>query len=125
MSHIVVNSLPFASRIARKHARDIVALDKARAQKLLAGVNPHGPRGAQSFAARRRHHHEGTHPGGSTGGNNEGDNNASDGVDVTDAGVTYTASVGVGNPVTNYTLLIDTGRPNDRTSWLQAYPSHR
>ena len=28
---------------------------------------------------------------------------------MTDAGVTYTASVGVGSPATQYTLLIDTG----------------
>ncbi|KAK7681605.1 hypothetical protein QCA50_015338 [Cerrena zonata] len=117
MAHHVLQSLPFASRVAGRHARDIVALDKARAQKLLAGINPHGPLGSQSFAARRRHSHEGTHQGGSTGGNNQGGTTSNDGVDVTDAGVTYTASVGVGNPPTNYTLLIDTGSSN---TWIGA-----
>ncbi|KAF7980596.1 hypothetical protein HWV62_37360 [Athelia sp. TMB] len=38
-------------------------------------------------------------------------------VDVTDSGVTYTASVGVGEPATQYTLLIDTGSSN---TWVGA-----
>ena len=131
MSHHVLRALPFASRIAGRHARDIVALDKARAQKLLAGINPHGPLGGgQSFAAarKRRHHHphKPTTPGGGTGGgNHDGGETSKDGVDVTDAGVTYTASVGVGNPPTNYTLLIDTGKPSGRTSCLNTYPPYR
>lgn len=103
MSHQIIRSIPFASRVTGKHARDILARDKARAQKILAGVNPHGPGGAQSFARSRGGR------GGNTGGSVDAGSDAN-GVDVTDAGVTYTASVGVGNPPTDYTLLIDTGR---------------
>ena len=66
------------------------------------------------------HHH---HHGGATGGESTGGDDVPSepgtgsgaeppvggtGVDVTDAGVTYTASVGVGNPPSQYTLLIDT-----------------
>jgi hypothetical protein len=38
-------------------------------------------------------------------------------VDVTDAGVTYTTSVGVGDPADDFTLLIDTGSSN---TWIGA-----
>jgi len=38
-------------------------------------------------------------------------------IGVTDASVTYTASVGVGSPATQYTLLIDTGSSN---TWVGA-----
>ncbi len=40
---------------------------------------------------------------------------------MTDAGVTYTASVGVGKPPTQYTLLIDTGSSN---TWVGADQSY-
>ena len=71
------NALPFASRVLKTGARDIIARDRARAQKLLAGVQPHGPaafhsaelrkRGAahpQLLSARRHghHHHHETEP---------------------------------------------------------------
>lgn len=106
--------------------RAILERDRARAQKLLAGINPHGPKvhhdtrfREELFNARRKKHHHGsggdpssgdpptTGPGSGTG----------DGVDVTDAGVTYTADVGVGSPATDYTLLIDTGSSN---TWVGA-----
>ena len=82
----------FTARVVGTHARDILARDKARAQKYIQGVNPHGPEKVLHMLASSR---------GAPG---------ITGVDVTDAGVTYTMSVGVGKPATDYTLLIDTGR---------------
>lgn len=90
MSRVLVTALPFASRLHPKvgHAKDILARDRARAQKLLTGVQPNGPVGIQELRAKRshhRHHHHGsggtkpTEPNDQTGGN---DNS----IDVTDAG---------------------------------------
>ncbi|TFK33029.1 family A1 protease [Crucibulum laeve] len=111
MSTSVVNALRFNTRIAHG-AKHILARDRARAQKLLAGLHAHGP---AAFNARKvsKHHHHG-------GGQQQpptpspvppaGDPTASgDSIDVTDAAVTYTMDVGVGQPPTSYTLLIDTG----------------
>ncbi|KAI0661988.1 acid protease [Cubamyces menziesii] len=95
-SFVASRSVPFVSRVAGHHAKEILARDRARAQKIMQGVNPHGP--AAFHELRRR------------------------GVDVTDAGVTYTASVGVGSPATQYTLLIDTGSSN---TWVGADKSYR
>lgn len=123
MSNFVASrSIPFVTRVAGRHAKDIIAGDRARAQKILQGINPHGP--AAFHELRRRRHHgrhghggSGTGPGTPTSGSGTGGTGAAPpistpggGVDVTDAGVTYTASVGVGSPPTQYTLLIDTGR---------------
>ncbi|KAI0076323.1 acid protease [Panus rudis PR-1116 ss-1] len=118
MSHIV----PFASRVVGHHARDILARDRARAQKILQAVNPHGPLAARELRRRRGHHGGSTGGGGSGTGGSGGSGTAPEpssgnGVDVTDAGVTYTASVGVGTPPTDYTLLIDTGSSN---TWVGA-----
>ena len=96
-------ALPFTSRIVAQHAKDILIRDKARAQKLLAGLNPHGP-----VQFRKRGHHHGHRGSGGSAEKPPGETGT--GVDVTDAGVTYTASLGVGSPPTNYTLLIDTGK---------------
>ncbi|TFK52340.1 acid protease [Heliocybe sulcata] len=126
MSNVVVRSLPFTTRFAGRHAKEIVARDKARAQKFLAGLHPHGPAVFHEARRRRGHHHHGS-GGGNTGsgtgtGTGGGSGTAPSGgsgssIDVTDAGVTYTASVGVGNPATQYTLLIDTGSSN---TWVGA-----
>lgn len=89
------SSIPLVSRVVARSGRELVQRDRARAQKLLQGLSPFGP-GRGNFAAAS----------GSSGT-----------VDVTDASVTYTASVGVGNPPTQYTLLIDTGSSN---TWLGA-----
>jgi len=122
--------LPFASRIVGNHARDILARDRLRAQKVLAGIHPHGP---ASFK-RTSHKHHGHHGHHATSASSEQQPSeqqtsgsgaattappSSDGtgVDVTDAGVTYTTSVGVGSPPTQYTLLIDTGSSN---TWVGA-----
>ncbi|KAH9841357.1 acid protease [Rhodofomes roseus] len=146
MSHVVVRSVPFSTRLSVGSAKELVARDKARAQKLLAGVRPHGPlafheehrqrehkrhdhherrehRHEEAGSAARHHHHSGgstgTGTGAGTGTGSSGTSPSSGGVgvDVTDAGVTYTASVGVGSPATNYTLLIDTGSSN---TWVGA-----
>ena len=111
----MASALPFVSRVVGNHAKEILARDRSRAQKLLSGRHPHGPIGVRELRKRHGGHHGGSSGGGSTGtgGGSAGGGGAPSesgaGVDVTDAGVTYTASVGVGNPPTQYTLLIDTG----------------
>ncbi|KAK0187794.1 acid protease [Armillaria mellea] len=123
MSRVLVTALPFASRLHPKvgHAKDILARDRARAQKLLAGLQPHGPVGIQELRAKRshhRHHHgsEGTKPTEPTEPNDQtgGSDNS---IDVTDAAVTYTTSVKVGESAQTFTLLIDTGSSN---TWVGA-----
>ncbi|KAG5651727.1 hypothetical protein H0H81_007665 [Sphagnurus paluster] len=42
MSRFIINAIPFETRITND-ARQILARDQARAQKLLAGFHPHGP----------------------------------------------------------------------------------
>jgi len=110
------SSLRFVAGVAETGARQLLARDRARAQKFLAGIHPHGPVAFHTHELRRRGARH--HPHGGSGG---GSGNASSGVgetiDVTDAGVTYTASVGVGSPPTQYTLLIDTGSSN---TWVGA-----
>ncbi|KAI0354862.1 acid protease [Trametes cingulata] len=107
MSNFVASrSVPFVTRVAGRHAKDIIARDRARAQKIMQCINPHGPVAFHELRRRRHHGHHGH----------------GHGVDVTDAGVTYTASVGVGNPATQYTLLIDTGSSN---TWVGADKPYR
>ncbi|KAF8158022.1 aspartic peptidase domain-containing protein [Crassisporium funariophilum] len=124
MSHVVINAIPFNTRV-KQGAKHIVAHDKARAQKLLKGLHPHGP---QAFKAAEMHHHGHHHHGGAPTQPSQpsqpspfppaGDTDAaSNSIDVTDAAVTYTLPVGVGNPPTEYTLLIDTGSSN---TWVGA-----
>ncbi|KAF7364901.1 Acid protease [Mycena venus] len=131
MPHFVIKALPFTTRVAHG-AKNILAADQARAAKFLSGVHPHGP---AAFKARPKphhhHHHHHRHANAASGG---GGNATSGGgqvesdpqappfagdssVDVTDAAVTYTMSVGVGSPPTQYTLLIDTGSSN---TWIGA-----
>ncbi|KAK0464208.1 acid protease [Desarmillaria tabescens] len=118
MSRVLVTALPFASRLHPKvgHAKDILARDRARAQKLLSGVQPHGPMGIQELRAKRSHHHrhhggsETTEPSDPTGGSGGS-------IDVTDAAVTYTTTVKVGQSAQVFTLLIDTGSSN---TWVGA-----
>ena len=112
----MASALPFITRVVGNHAKEILARDRARAQKLLSGSHPHGPIGIRELRARRHgHHHHHHHGGNKDGGDDDGNTGGGEptdsgaGVDVTDAGVTYTASVGVGSPATQYTLLIDTG----------------
>ncbi|CCM04929.1 uncharacterized protein FIBRA_07126 [Fibroporia radiculosa] len=132
MSHIVVRSLPFSSRLTFASAKELIATDKARAQKLLQGINPHGPLALYESRRRRheherherherheqhRHGHRTTGATTDTGSTGSGTTDAGDGVNVTDASVNYNAFVGVGTPATTYTLLIDTGSSN---TWVGA-----
>lgn len=99
-----LRALPFSSRV--KHgAKHILTRDRARAQKLLAGLHPHGPLGF-----RRAQEELST------------DSLSGSSIDVTDAGVTYTLPVGVGSPATQYTLLIDTGSSN---TWVGADKAYK
>ncbi|KAJ6584084.1 acid protease [Mycena vulgaris] len=102
MPHFVIKALPFTTRVAHG-AKNILAADQARAKKLLAGLHPHWP---SSFPFSTQGSPPPSHaPAGA------------DSVDVTDAAVTYTMTVGVGSPATDYTLLIDTGSSN---TWIGA-----
>jgi hypothetical protein len=121
MSFTAHHSLRFTSAVkVSDGARAIISRDKARAQKFLAGIQPHGPSAHKLTELRSRvtHHHHAHghhthgHPVGSFSRDAIGDT-----IDVTDAAVTYTASVGVGSPATDYTLLIDTGSSN---TWVGA-----
>ncbi|KAI0917457.1 hypothetical protein AcW1_007348 [Taiwanofungus camphoratus] len=129
MSHVVIRSIPFSTRFTVGNAKEMIARDRARAQKLQSLVKPFGPLAFHEERRRRHHHHghrsgdgSGTGAGTGSGGTGAGTGSSgssagSMGVDVTDASVTYTASVGVGSPATQYTLLIDTGSSN---TWVGA-----
>ncbi|KAF9481152.1 acid protease [Pholiota conissans] len=140
MSNVVVHSVPFHAHV--KHgAKNLLAHDQARAAKLLQGLHPHGPNAnwESHHHRRHRHHHHGhghkhpeegedpSHPAPSEPAPAPvppaGDpDSAAESIDVTDAGVTYTISVGVGSPATDYTLLIDTGSSN---TWVGADKSYK
>lgn len=139
MSFTVHHPLHFTATVkASEGARAIIARDKARAQKFLAAIQPHGPNAhklteLRSRATQHQHAH-GHHQHGHQVVSPLSRDATGDTIDVTDAGsfpvspfrrganisvpaVTYTASVGVGSPVTDYTLLIDTGSSN---TWVGA-----
>ncbi|KAF8628655.1 hypothetical protein AX15_003786 [Amanita polypyramis BW_CC] len=93
---------PFKSRVV-EGATNILARDAARAKKALAGLHPHGP-----TVFRER---------------NMGDPiTAEHSIDVTDAAVTYTMSIGVGQPAQIFNLLIDTGSSN---TWIGAHTAYK
>ncbi|KAJ7643871.1 acid protease [Roridomyces roridus] len=118
MPHHVIKAIPFSTRLLQGGAKHIVAADKARARKFLSGVHPHGPLMRNKSHAHKHHHRAPHHAAGgaedATGGAEAADPGS---IDVTDAAVTYTMSVGVGSPATQYTLLIDTGSSN---TWVGA-----
>ena len=102
-SHHIIKALPittFLSSTGPNSAKDILARDRARATKLIAGLQPHGPQTVLDLAVSQQ----------------------AGSIDVTDAGVTYTMQVGVGSPSTDYTLLIDTGSSN---TWVGADKKYR
>ncbi|KAF8869591.1 acid protease [Gymnopilus junonius] len=132
MSTVVINAVPFRTHL-KQGAQRLLAHDKARAAKFLQGLHPHGPVGSIAATAsthpHHHHHHHRKPRHAAAGGDAEtapataepapvppaGDPQAADdSIDVTDAGVTYTTSVGVGSPATQFTLLIDT------ESWVGA-----
>ncbi|KAF7977774.1 hypothetical protein HWV62_2659 [Athelia sp. TMB] len=124
MSTKSTSSVQFTTRFPSGGFKEILARDRARAAKILAGVTPHGP----AHHKRHRHHHGHHHahngaaaPTAKSTGLGTAAPVAAGGtaasVDATDSGVTYTLSVGVGEPATQYTLLIDTGSSN---TWVGA-----
>lgn len=117
MSHVIVRNAPFATgfRAAQNGARELLQRDRARAAKLLAGISPHGPHAfLESFQYPKHCGKTGTLA-------SPAHENTQRSVDVTDAGVTYTMSVGVGSPATTYNLLIDTGSSN---TWVGAHKAY-
>ncbi len=120
MSRVAANALPFSTRLHPKcgHAKDILARDRARAQKLMSGKQPHGPLVIQEMCKK-----DGSRRAQS------GQPDSGNSIDVTDAGarqshcmnicvgsdvalilaVTYTCMVKMGQPGQSFKLLIDTG----------------
>lgn len=106
------------------NAKELLAVERARVAKFQAGLSPHGPLAksdsnlrtfiaeVQPFSAKKKH-------GRGTGGTGTGADPDGSGtsIDVTNAAVTYTTQVGVGDPANDYTLLIDTGSSN---TWVGA-----
>ncbi|KAK0441680.1 acid protease [Armillaria borealis] len=108
MSRVSVNALPFSTRLHPKcgHAKDILARDRARAQKLMSGMQPHGPLVIQEMCKK-----DGSRRAQS------GQPDSGNSIDVTDAAVTYTCMVKMGQPGQSFKLLIDTGSSN---TWVGA-----
>ncbi|KAL4073369.1 aspartic peptidase domain-containing protein [Scleroderma yunnanense] len=88
MPNIVINSVPFATRlrIEAYGAKELIQRDRARIASMLSGRVTDS---AVTLTMNAR--------------------KDSPTVDVTDNGIVYTMSVGVGQPPTEYTLLVDTG----------------
>jgi hypothetical protein len=115
-------SIPFKSRFV-EGAANIVARDSARAEKLKAGLHPHGPAAFQSRTlpdnlisetdTEALGGPELAQPVPSLGGPVASVRS----INVTDSGVAYTINVGVGQPPQNFTLIIDTGSSN---TWVGA-----
>ncbi|KAH9979936.1 acid protease [Lactifluus volemus] len=107
-------------------ARAVVARDTARAQKFLAGTQPHGPIAHKTPELRRRGAVAGKDSGDSRGqaqvGLSDDAQAVDDTIDATDAALIYTASLGVGSPPTDYVLIIDTGSSN---TWVGANKKYK
>ena len=89
MSFTAHHSLRFTSVVkVSEGARAIIARDKARAQKFLAGVQPHGPNAHKSTELRRRaaHHHHAHGHHSHKGVSALSRDATGDTIDVTDAG---------------------------------------
>ncbi|KAJ7451644.1 acid protease [Mycena latifolia] len=112
MSQSATHNVSFKTNVVRD-VREIQKRDCARSKHLLAGHHPHGPMAFHDL--KKAHHH---HSGGSSGGPSPSSPcDPTTTINVTDAAVTYLATVGVGSPATNYDLLIDTGSSN---TWISA-----
>ncbi|OCB89084.1 acid protease [Sanghuangporus baumii] len=105
--HVVIKALPMRAHLLKGgSAKQILAVDRARVQKLIAGHSPHGPAVKHNKALRAE-----------VLAKKPFATAEATSIDVTDAAVTYTIQVGVGSPATDYTLLIDTGSSN---TWVGA-----
>lgn len=116
MSHVIIRGVPFATRLRATQggAKELLQRDRARAQKFLAGKSHHGPLPVETIRSPG-HNYKGTIPTVPTTaavGTGSATAGGASNIDVSDSGVTYTMQVGVGNPSTQYTLLIDTGQWN-------------
>jgi hypothetical protein len=78
-------SLPFVTRVVNTGARDIIARDRARAQKYLASIHPHGPVAFHNAELRKRRR---TLTGGNHAKTGTG-TTTDDSIDVTDAGTLW------------------------------------
>ncbi|KAF5380689.1 hypothetical protein D9757_007041 [Collybiopsis confluens] len=110
--NVVITSVPFNTALGRtkpvSHFKHLVEHDRARAQKLVAGLHPHGPRTVHE-ARRKRHHHHAT-TGAGSGAATTPASSSGDSIDVTDSAVTYMMDVTIGGQ--DFSLLIDTGSSN-------------
>lgn len=79
-------SVPITVRVGHRPAKEILVRDTARSHKINNGANGHGP--------NARHH-------GGVGNHT---------IALTDASLDYTITVEIGDPPTEFTLLLDTGR---------------
>ena len=94
-SHVVIKALPIKAQLRKGgSAKQILAVDRARVQKLVAGHSPHGPAVKHNKALRAE-----------VLAKKPFATAEATSIDVTDAAVTYTMQVGVGSPATDYTLL--------------------
>lgn len=80
-SRVVINAIPFSTQVAKRGAKNILARDRARANKFLAGLHPHGPAAAHEAKKRRGQETLPTQPNGGAGSAAGGDS-----IDVTDSG---------------------------------------
>ncbi|EKM51592.1 uncharacterized protein PHACADRAFT_212233 [Phanerochaete carnosa HHB-10118-sp] len=125
------STIPMGGRLVVGHARDIIARDRARALKMLRGPQPHGPPRHEGDYHDHDHHHGGSEAVGrqlATSSSSTGSGSSATalpsgdtGVDATDAAVSYTVEVGVGDPPTKYTLIVDTGSSNTWVGALKKY----
>ncbi|KAG5645987.1 hypothetical protein DXG03_004588 [Asterophora parasitica] len=108
MSRFVINAIPFETRIIHD-AKQILARDRERAEKLFTGVHAHGPNAFHSKKKKVR--------------NNANATAARSLVDATDAGsIAYTVPVNVGQPPKTFSLLLDIGSSN---IWVGADKDYR
>lgn len=90
--NVVVSSIPFSTRLAHG-AKNILARDQARAQKLLKGVHPIGPlafqesRRARELHRGRHHHHKEQVPTTTQPSKGGSAPSGDSSIDVTDAGL--------------------------------------
>ncbi|THG98795.1 hypothetical protein EW145_g7366 [Phellinidium pouzarii] len=93
---VVINSLPLKGQLKHLNAHDILACDCLHIDKFLQGHSPHSPRITTnkklraSILARQPFSPSATTSSTSTP------------IDVTNASITYTMSIGVGSPTTQY-----------------------
>jgi hypothetical protein len=92
MSHFIPRALPVSVRFTSGGAKEILARDRARAQKLLAGKHPYGPiitHTAKKLGHHRHHHHHHRVTGTTFDNADSVAVSSGDQVDVTDSGMSF------------------------------------